>query len=440
MKDICDVIKDLLLIYKEDEVSEDTREFVEEHLKGCEECRTYYEQINKSIDAVEELKNEETEEAKKNEIIKKSFGKIKKRWIASILCVIILVPVLGFAGRMTKNQIEGNGLRFSNFDEVLLCKKYLKNIKNEDFEAVYDMMDVTEGLHNVKEAYYRYTNDENIGGLNDIKLNGSDWCIRDAMFEENTFDENNDQAFWQDVINNYRANILIPENVWDSIVPEPYIAQTVWFGTELKYYYVSKDKLEEAYGEISPYENQGFIYLETKWGNYYTYGEICYTAYDNGAEFCIGADQIIESANDAIRMFWYMNILPKEIVEEAQKEIKAENAEALEKLQTQFGNILDMTDSEYKEYIKSEYEKAFKSFWDKGYSITDISYIDKDQTIEVSGYDETIVMHIEVEDKNGSRKSGKITLGVKDGKIVLYDFESSSDVLKEMIREIIDII
>ena len=39
MKISCDIIKDLLPLYAEDLASEDTKELVEEHLQGCENCQ-----------------------------------------------------------------------------------------------------------------------------------------------------------------------------------------------------------------------------------------------------------------------------------------------------------------------------------------------------------------------------------------------------------------
>ena len=39
MKISCSVIRDILPLYVENMVSEDTKEIVEEHIKDCEECK-----------------------------------------------------------------------------------------------------------------------------------------------------------------------------------------------------------------------------------------------------------------------------------------------------------------------------------------------------------------------------------------------------------------
>ena len=45
MKNECSIIRDLLPLYAENMVSDDTAAFVAEHLKSCEACRKEYEQI-----------------------------------------------------------------------------------------------------------------------------------------------------------------------------------------------------------------------------------------------------------------------------------------------------------------------------------------------------------------------------------------------------------
>lgn len=47
MKNECSIIRDLLPLYAENMVSDDTAAFVAEHLKSCEACRKEYEQIKK---------------------------------------------------------------------------------------------------------------------------------------------------------------------------------------------------------------------------------------------------------------------------------------------------------------------------------------------------------------------------------------------------------
>ena len=46
MKISCDIIRDLLPLYKDSVCSSATKDMVEDHLSGCEGCREYYEQMS----------------------------------------------------------------------------------------------------------------------------------------------------------------------------------------------------------------------------------------------------------------------------------------------------------------------------------------------------------------------------------------------------------
>ena len=45
----CDVIKDLLPLYVDNVCSEKTKDLIEEHLAGCEECQQYYEALQEGL-------------------------------------------------------------------------------------------------------------------------------------------------------------------------------------------------------------------------------------------------------------------------------------------------------------------------------------------------------------------------------------------------------
>ena len=65
MKQSCNVIKDLLILYEDDACSEDSRKAVEEHLNECQECRNYFNKIKCTDEIIsEEIKKEFTQEDK----------------------------------------------------------------------------------------------------------------------------------------------------------------------------------------------------------------------------------------------------------------------------------------------------------------------------------------------------------------------------------------
>ena len=56
MRNECNIIRDILPLYAENMVTSDTVDFVEEHLKGCEDCRKEYERT-KEPQSAQELSN-----------------------------------------------------------------------------------------------------------------------------------------------------------------------------------------------------------------------------------------------------------------------------------------------------------------------------------------------------------------------------------------------
>ena len=45
----CNVIQDILTLYIDDSVSDDTKALVEEHLQNCEGCRRLYNELQEDI-------------------------------------------------------------------------------------------------------------------------------------------------------------------------------------------------------------------------------------------------------------------------------------------------------------------------------------------------------------------------------------------------------
>ena len=64
--------------------------------------------------------------------------KIKRRWIASILVVILLVPICF----LTWGQYHGRGISFTNINEILIANSFLKDLKKGDYETAFSHMNI----------------------------------------------------------------------------------------------------------------------------------------------------------------------------------------------------------------------------------------------------------------------------------------------------------
>lgn len=96
MKTECNIIIDLLPLYVEDMVSPETKQFVEEHLSECPECRCELEKMRGGEMLTPAKKEpERTEENKKT--FKKIMQRINRQSYAFSYPIVILFVFLGFS-------------------------------------------------------------------------------------------------------------------------------------------------------------------------------------------------------------------------------------------------------------------------------------------------------------------------------------------------------
>lgn len=53
MKKECAVVQDLLVLYEDDVLKEESKQMIEEHIRGCEECMRIYEDAGKKLPDIE---------------------------------------------------------------------------------------------------------------------------------------------------------------------------------------------------------------------------------------------------------------------------------------------------------------------------------------------------------------------------------------------------
>lgn len=140
MKLSCDIVQDLLPLYEDDLCSQATREAVEEHLRECETCR-------KQHAAVQELVEPEVvvEPQQEKKATAKSFKKIRNRWIASIVVILLLIPVL----YLGVGQVRGVGPSFSNLRQIYLGNRFMQCMEAGDYEKAFEYLD----LRNTKQQW-----------------------------------------------------------------------------------------------------------------------------------------------------------------------------------------------------------------------------------------------------------------------------------------------
>lgn len=154
MKFDCKVIEDLLPLYSDNVCSDESRKLVEEHLRECEKCRTLLDNM-----AIVQITHIEKEESEKTAIAKKGFKKIRRRWIASLIAVFMLIPLV-FLGILGYNETHNSGIAFSNLDDVYRCYKYLNYIKSGQYDKAVQMVDFSENEYELVDCVSHMTLDE----------------------------------------------------------------------------------------------------------------------------------------------------------------------------------------------------------------------------------------------------------------------------------------
>ena len=95
MKTECSVVKDLLPLYVEDMVSTETAQYINEHLKNCNECQAELANLKEGV----ELSTIETSVAPKSEEakpFKKMMNRMNRQFYSIAYAAIIFLIFLGF--------------------------------------------------------------------------------------------------------------------------------------------------------------------------------------------------------------------------------------------------------------------------------------------------------------------------------------------------------
>jgi len=140
MKLDCEVVKDLYVLYKENELSLQVKKAVEEHLYQCEECKKTYESESDFTDII----MQEVEEPSK-EMDEKVFSRLKllRLRITIILIVVISISIFGSSYYKSREYLIRDRLRYRNdvcgiFGLLQRIKDEKSYIINEDIENIID--------------------------------------------------------------------------------------------------------------------------------------------------------------------------------------------------------------------------------------------------------------------------------------------------------------
>ncbi len=315
MKLPCEMIQDLLPLYEEEMCSPATRIAVEEHFQECEQCRKQAEEMKKlSVYDIEEDYPESEEAA-----VVRSFRKIHRRWLQSLLCVFLIIPML----LLTINQWRGEGICFTNPDDIWAVRRFVTALEKGDFEKAAACMNYEELYREVQRLKVPYP--KTVGeNYTTAMLTGELWVVTKKFFDEYLKREEREMIIWENLIYNHVGRTMIPEKIWQEVTAaEPDIVE------------------ETAENE---YVVNGHIYvrLDTKWGAYIA-------TKNSGLADCVTAADYCN----------VLELIPEEIYKEAYPQIEEQALAEYNETKKMLEKFASMTLEEFTESVQTDYIEDF---------------------------------------------------------------------------------
>lgn len=147
----CEVIRDLLPLYVDQMLSEDSCVMVEEHLENCEACRMFLEELRKESNALECIGNRKNSDTESKAVLKRIRRSILRKRIMAVCVAIIgmlVVVRMGhyfYAEKQSYISYEDSGLVMQG-DKLYATKTYygrLSGIVSPDQTVLFLQMQET---------------------------------------------------------------------------------------------------------------------------------------------------------------------------------------------------------------------------------------------------------------------------------------------------------
>lgn len=158
----CSIVKDLLPLYVEDMVSEETATFIEEHLQTCIKCKELFDSMKESNNEII-IENEISEDAK---VIKN----INSKWIKKRLLIMISTVAL------TLGVLLG----------YLVIEPYLVDTKINYWESeIYTVEDKQAAIDVIMEQFNKFEGCV----LYEINYTSDNYCLKNLDYVNGLADE-----------------------------------------------------------------------------------------------------------------------------------------------------------------------------------------------------------------------------------------------------------
>lgn len=392
----CGIMEDLLPLYVDEVCTESSRQAIEQHLTDCRSCQ----QKLSIMQGASPLPEVPIQQKREEKVLKKSFGRIRRRWMISLTAVLLIVPLICL-GVMSVNEYRREGMCFTNLDEIATAKAFLKNVKQKQYEKAAAQIPFAEDYETIINHGYEAFRDD----FKEITLSGETWMVssfypqtelyKGDLDVTETLKEEGEDSFWRYIIYGYQFGVPVPEEVWDAVVGE-YTVSDNRNGTQV--YFAGEDSTE-VYNQTEA----GFGRLETEWGVYY----IDAVTYESIKD----ADR-----NTLLQTFYYhMKMMPAEVYEAVADYMPEYIAQVNASFDDWYGDVFSMTREEYVAEMEGRFVQSMKSYENQGYSFSDISFNDA----YCSDENWCIVLSVVEKNAAGGKEKAILHMIVDDGQVRL---------------------
>lgn len=319
MKWNCELIQDLLPLYEEGLASPTSARAVREHLDECEACR----RLTAPLPIPEEPEAPAADRA-----VAKSMRKVRHRWLASLLVVVLLVPLV----LMSFNQFRGVGLCFTNLDDTITAWRFLNALETQDWETAAKMYNFSGDYESIREALDLSVSDWG-SSFTPVTVGDAEWMLK-SYLDCNAMEGDAANALFQFLYNRV-GTAMVPEALWAQVIAvDPSAVQQ-----EGNQYWLN----DEYYSLVS-----------TPWGGY---------VISNGLNY-----------STAFSYCSRLDLVPAAIYAEAQPELEAEAQRLYDTTHAAYGYVADMTEDQFRDWMVESYAADLRALEDMGVTIDCTGY------------------------------------------------------------------
>lgn len=135
MHEACSLVRDLLPLYVDGLVGEDSSKIIENHLQTCGVCRGQYE----AMDAEVKIETAALPD------VKKPFLRIKRFYVTRTLLVVLVLAILAAPLYFGFNALRGQGITFTSFAAARQANRAFDALKDSDYSLAAEYFDDSEG-------------------------------------------------------------------------------------------------------------------------------------------------------------------------------------------------------------------------------------------------------------------------------------------------------